>query len=123
MKSIVKTFPDNGQKPHLSVILWPLEVPNSAYVAQNQSLMNTHPTTVYTNFVMNWVITFPYNIRQPWANACTDEWTLIIPMSPPDFIGGDSKTGMIQGRILSFACQYLNQVTIDKFDQCNFGDL
>ena len=84
----VNTSPDNGRKPPFSVIYWPLEGQNWANIDQKQ-INSEHSTNQCIE--IDWVIIFPDNGQKPQAYARTHGWTLTIPMSRPDFGGGDKK--------------------------------
>ena len=86
----VMCFPFNGPKPPISAILIFCHQKNqtSSTEPKSKSVLQTHQISLYTKFVMNWVINFSENAQKLLTDNRTDACSLLL--SPPDSVTGDN---------------------------------
>ena len=72
---------------HFKSFFWPLECQDWAKVAPKQHPKNTHSTSVYTKFEVNWVKTSWDNARKPRTHGRTDAQH---SYAPTDEVGRDN---------------------------------
>ena len=90
----------------------------SPTLPKSKSVLNTYSTKAFTKFEIDWVIEWLiFQImlgNSGRTDARTDGRTLTIPMSPPDFVGGDKKSRYHKLRPLSniFTQLEINRINV-----------